>query len=80
MYRDFLMILEIQDLGLRPENAYQIVPDLNNSTASSPIVAIHPKGSSPRLSFLSNAKDNGAIHHAVKVETDDEDNDQTIHV
>ncbi|VDK43836.1 unnamed protein product [Gongylonema pulchrum] len=65
---------------MKPENAYQIVPDLSNSTASSPVVAIHPKGSSPRLSFLSSTRDNGIIHHSVKVETDDEDNDQTIHV
>uniref|UniRef100_A0A1I8ET46 Inward rectifier potassium channel C-terminal domain-containing protein n=1 Tax=Wuchereria bancrofti TaxID=6293 RepID=A0A1I8ET46_WUCBA len=66
---------------MRAKNAYQIAPDLNdNSAGSSPIIAIHPKGSSPRLSVLLSKGDNGTLRHPDKVETDDEDNDQTIHV
>ncbi|VDO25607.1 unnamed protein product [Onchocerca flexuosa] len=72
---------KMRDLGLKPENAYQIAPDLNdNSAGSSPVIAIHPKGSSPRLSVLLSKGDNGTLRHLEKVETDDEDNDQTIHV
>nr|CDQ05901.1 BMA-IRK-2, isoform e [Brugia malayi] len=76
-----LLAMMPADLGLKPENAYQIAPDLNdNSAGSSPIIAIHPKGSSPRLSVLLSKGDNGTLRHPDKVETDDEDNDQTIHV
>lgn len=52
----------------------------DNSAGSSPVIAIHPKGSSPRLSVLLSKGDNGTLRHLEKVETDDEDNDQTIHV
>lgn len=76
----FFFTRKFQDLGLKPETDYQIAPMQDNATGNSPLIAIHPKGYSPRLSVLMSKGENHTLRHPDKVETDDEDNDQTIHV